>query len=128
MRRGAVMAFFAVQRYPAVAAYWWEHANDQLPMPVILLGFAGAIGLAVRSPRLTGVVLAGTLGALPFVFAYKDVEGDPNRYFLPSFALIAALAATSSGLPIPRSTQSLRSIVVSVLLLVCWISSLCEAA
>jgi hypothetical protein len=113
----AALALFNLPQYPAAIAYWWQQAYLQLPPLAVVLGAVGALGLLVRDPRSAAVVIAGTFGTLPFVYVYKAVEGDPNRYFLPSFALVAALAAASARIPIPRSTQDVRSILVSILLI-----------
>jgi hypothetical protein len=112
----AALALFDVRKYPAALAYWWQQSYAQIPPFAIVLGAIGALGLLVRDWRLAAVVFAGTFGVLPFVYAFKAVEGDPNRYFLPSFALMAALAAASSRLPIPRTEQGTRSILVSIVL------------
>ena len=113
----AALALFNLPQYPAAIAYWWQQAYLQLPPLAVILGAVGALGLLVRDPRSAAVVIAGTFGTLPFVYVYKAVEGDPNRYFLPSFALVAALAAASARIAIPRSTQDARSILVSILLI-----------
>ncbi len=112
----AALTLFDVRKYPAAFAYWWQQSYAQIPPFAIILGGIGAIGLLVRDWRLAAVVFAGTFGVVPFVYAFKAVEGDPNRYFLPSFALMAALAAASSRLAIPRTEQGARSIFVSIVL------------
>ena len=114
---GAAMAFFDVRKYPAAFAFWFERANDQMRLIAIIMGAAGAIGLLARDWRIALIVIAGAFGTVPFVFAYQAIEGDPNRYFLPSFGLIAALAAASSAIAVARSRQDTRSLLVSIVLI-----------
>jgi hypothetical protein len=110
------LAAFDVRTYPAAAVYWWQHAQPELPLLAFFLAALGALALALRDPRSLAILAAGTLGTLPFVNAFKDVEGDVDRYFLPSFATIAVLAALSSRLEIARFAPRARSIVATALL------------
>jgi hypothetical protein len=113
---GALLALFDVRGYAPAAALWSKHLQTQLPVLAIVLGTLGALGVLLRDARSAAVLAAGTLGAIPFVYAYRGVEGDIDRYFLPSFALIALLAATSARLSIEGFAPALRRIAVIVLL------------
>jgi hypothetical protein len=113
---GRALAAFDVRTYPAAAAYWWQHAQAQLPLLAFVLAALGTLALALRDPRSLGILGAGTLLTLPFVNAFQDVEGDVNRYFLPSFALVAVLASQSSRLKIARIAAPARAAVACVLL------------
>jgi hypothetical protein len=112
------LAVFDVRAYPAAAVFWWQHAQPELPLLAFVLAALGAFALAVRDPRSLAILAAGTLGALPFVNAFQDVEGDVNRYFLPSFATIAVLAALSARLTLARVPPRVSRTVAAALLAV----------
>jgi hypothetical protein len=113
----ALQSIFNVKQYPAAIAYWWELAQAQLPLPATILAVFGTVGLLMRDRRSVLILAVGTLGVMPFVFAYKNIEGDVNRYFLPSFAVMAVLAALSARVDVPRVDLFGRRFAVCIVLL-----------
>jgi hypothetical protein len=114
----ALRSIFNVTAYPAALAYWRQLAQTQLPLLAMILAVFGAIGLLTRDRRSALILAAGTLGAVPFVYAYKNVESDIIRYLLPSFAVVAVLAAVSARIDIPRVDLFGRRFAACVVLMV----------
>jgi hypothetical protein len=114
----ALRSIFNVKQYPAAIAYWWQLAQMQLPLLATIVAVFGAIGLLVRDRRSALILAAGTLGVVPFVYAYKNVEGDVSRYLLPSFAVVAVLAAVSARIDVPRVELFGRRFAACIVLMV----------
>lgn len=114
----ALPSLFNLKQYPAAFTYWWQFAQTQLPLLAMILAALGAIGLLLRDRRSALILVAGTLGAVPFVYAYKNVEGDVSRYLLPSFAVMAVLAAVSARIDVPRVDLFGRRFAACVVLMV----------
>jgi len=100
---------------PHAGELWLTHASDQFNRWFLLLAAAGCIALALRDRRALAVLIAGTAGGVMFASAYRyDVE--LYRYYLVSSAVIAALAAAASRLPLPRVRPAFVAMAVSALL------------
>jgi len=115
---GRLLSLFNVKSYAEAGSYWWQQLQPQMPMLAIVLGAIGSVGLVLRDPRSTAILAAGTFGVLPFVTAYKNVEGDVNRYFMPSFAVVAIFAALSARIEIVRFAPAARFIVACIALII----------
>lgn len=97
------------------ANLWSAHASAQFNRWVLLLAAVGCVALALRDRRALSVVVAGTAGGLMFAYAYRlDVE--LYRYFLVSSAVIAAVAAAGTRLPLPRLRAGVVAVAVSIAL------------
>jgi hypothetical protein len=60
---------------------------------ITAFALAGLLFLIRDDPWLScGLIVAGSL-AIPFVVSYRQVESDVDRYFLTSYAVLAACAA-----------------------------------
>jgi Protein of unknown function (DUF2723) len=89
---GTLASVFQPARYPSMILAYVERADRQLSIPVVMIATAGFFVLLSADPWLClGTVLAGML-SIPFAFSYR-AESDIDRYFLISYALIAAYAA-----------------------------------
>ncbi len=118
LKAGAFAArVFIPGRIPAVAAFWLQFAERQYGIWLLLVAGAGAVALAQRDRRSLSVVFAGVCGGISFVFAYR-YDSQLSWYLLPSFAAIAALAAASTRIVLPRMNAAVISGGVSILLAV----------
>lgn len=111
---GSLLGAFDVRAYPGAFAQWSAFVHGQFAWFALALAALGVVALALRARGALVVLLAGTFGAVPFVWAYRYVEGDSARYYLLSLALLAVLAAASAGLP--AGPRLVRSAVVSLAL------------
>lgn len=112
----ALLALFDVGSYFLASTLWVQRLQAQLPFLAIVLAGVGALGLLLRDARSLAVLLAGTICAVPFIYGFRFVEADIDRYLLPSFAVAAALAAACARLSIERFGPRLRSIAACALL------------
>jgi hypothetical protein len=105
---------------------WSTHAAEQFNRWFLLLAAVGCLALALRDRRALCIIVAGTLGGLMFAYTFRyDVE--LYRYFLVSSAVIAALAAASTRLPLPRTRPVIvvaaASIVLALLTVSAWLNN-----
>ena len=114
----ALLAMLDVRRWPADAARWATYARAEVPAVVLVLAAAGLLGVALRTPRLALIAVAGPLGVCAFSFAYLTSPIDFERYLLPSFAVVVAVAAASAQLALPKAPPRLRHAIVALLLAV----------
>lgn len=96
--------------------FWGDHLLEEFTPTVLVLGGLGIATLAMRDPRALSVLGAGTLGGLLFSYGFRlDVE--LYRYFVVASAVVAALAAAASRLPLSGVRPRFVSDVVTVGLL-----------
>ena len=86
----SLAAIVTPSAYAQFPAYWQRLYNEYGWVP-ICLAVLGALLVVVRRPLLfAGLVLCGFI-ALPFVLNYP-AESDIERYFMPSFWIVALAA------------------------------------
>lgn len=115
---GTLARAFAPERYGAMSLAYARRADKEVGLFVVCIALIGVLFMLRDDPGLSvGILLAGG-AAVPFALNYK-VESDVDRYFLTSYATIAACAAVglqraSQRLP-PESRPA--AVIVSALLL-----------
>jgi hypothetical protein len=94
---------------------WFAQAIKQFNGWFLLLAAVGCVALALRDRRGLSVIIAGTAGGLMFAYAYR-LDAELYRYFLVSSAAIAAVAATVTRLPLPRTRPAIVASAATIVL------------
>jgi hypothetical protein len=111
----AVARSFDLSKVGTAGPFWMEHLREQFNDWLLLVAALGFVVLAVRDRRALSIVVAGTAGGLLFTYSYRlDVE--LYRYFLVTSATVAALAAASTRLALPRTRPAIAATTVSAVL------------
>jgi hypothetical protein len=111
----AVVRSLNVISIPAAVPFWLEHVRAQFSSGFLFLAVLGFSALAWRDRRALSIIVAGTLGGLLFTYAYRFDE-ELYRYFLVTSAAVAAFAAASTRLPVPRLRPALVASAATVAL------------
>jgi hypothetical protein len=114
----SVARSFDVRSVFGAGGLWFAHAVEQFNGWFLVLAAVGCVALALRDLRGLSVVVAGTAGGLMFAYAYR-LDTELYRYFLVSSAAIAAVAAASTRLSLPRVRPTIVAIAASVALVIC---------
>ena len=112
----ALGAIFDFPVYPQAVAFWWRLAQPQMQNVEVFLAALGAGALIIRGKAALAFLIVMSLSVIPFVFRYSAVEGDVNRYLIPSFGFVAVFAAVASRLDVVGTTQLARSIICAMIL------------
>lgn len=80
---------------PVLAGRYWENLPSELAWPLIVLAGAGAVGLLVHRPRVAVLLLVALTTQWLCTFNY-DIW-DLYVFFIPSYVLLAVLAAAGLG-------------------------------
>ncbi len=82
----------APERYVKMGTLFTDSARNEFGWIALLGALLGLALVARDEPLLAGGLFLAVALPVPFVLSYK-AESDIERYFLPSFALIATMAA-----------------------------------
>jgi hypothetical protein len=80
---------------PDLAGRYWENLPSELAWPLIVVAGIGAVGLLVRRPRAAALLLVALTTQWLCTFNY-DIW-DLYVFFIPSYVLLAVLAAAGLG-------------------------------
>ena len=107
---------FNIRNYAGAASFWVRSASGQLALVTLVLAAIGAGALVLRETWAAAIILAPIAGLTIFTFSYMTDPHDFARYLLPSFALVAALAAATVRVPAgPLPARVLSAIVAAAL-------------
>jgi hypothetical protein len=116
-RAGAkLVRAFDVRRYLGAVGYWVQFARIDLPLVALVLAALGAGALVLRDRWAAAIALAPVIGMGIFTSTYTHETPEASRYLLPSFAIVAALAAASVQLRVPVLSAIWRGRLVAVVL------------
>jgi 4-amino-4-deoxy-L-arabinose transferase-like glycosyltransferase len=101
-------------RYVKMGTTYTDSARNEYGWIALLGALLGLALLARDEPLLAGGLFLAVALPIPFVLSYQ-AESDVERYFLPSFALIAAMAAVgfSRGIALYLRERSALSTALS---------------
>lgn len=102
-------------RLPEAGASWLILATAQYRFWLLLLSAAGTLALAASGRRPLSILAAGAVGGIAFAYLYRD-SAHLDRYVFVSFAIVAALAAASMQLVLPRVPPNAVRIVAGLAL------------
>ena len=92
---------FDPRTIPAAFAFWSNVSKFQYGTWFGLFAAAGLGALALRDRRALSVVVAGSIVAFAFAYVYR-ADAEFGGYLLGPLAVLAALAAASTRLRLPR--------------------------
>ncbi len=101
--------------YPKAGVFVFRAAGEEFSFGLLVLGAIGLVALARSDRRSLSVLACGSIGGIAFAQIYRN-DDNVHGYLLGSLALIAALAATSTRLALPKVPQKITSAAATIAL------------